>query len=345
MPALRIAAMLPLGLAAFCITSTRSAELGLAEIPLTLLCVATPVWFWMFTEAIFDDDFRLGPRHAWVLAAVWIVGGWHELVQPPLRQAWVHGLYTAMVIALLAWPPVRLLRQRAGDLVEVRRRWRAWFVAGVAIYGFAGIALMALFGGQLPADWARVHVAMLFVASLVASLALAQSGVAEGPSAALPSGTSDIDEAATTAWRRTEVRQTPAVDEALVRRIVEAMEGKRIYRTENMTVAALARAVGSQEYLVRRAINRGIGYRNFNDFLHHYRLSEAAPRLLSQPQLPVLSIALDVGYGSIGPFNRAFRQRFGMTPTAYRSGNNAKISTRPSTIHSEANCAPDPKTA
>ena len=28
--------------------------------------------------------------------------------------------------------------------------------------------------------------------------------------------------------------------------------------------------------------------------------------------------ALECGYGSIGPFNRAFRQRFGMTPTEHR---------------------------
>jgi AraC-like DNA-binding protein len=33
----------------------------------------------------------------------------------------------------------------------------------------------------------------------------------------------------------------------------------------------------------------------------------------------VLSIALGCGYGSIGPFNRAFRDRLGMTPTEFRA--------------------------
>ena len=47
-------------------------------------------------------------------------------------------------------------------------------------------------------------------------------------------------------------------------------------------------------------------------------LQEAARRLAGE-DLPILSIALDCGYGSIGPFNRAFRQRFGMTPTEYRA--------------------------
>jgi AraC-like DNA-binding protein len=34
--------------------------------------------------------------------------------------------------------------------------------------------------------------------------------------------------------------------------------------------------------------------------------------------LPVLTIALDLGFGSIGPFNRAFKDATGMTPTEFR---------------------------
>ena len=33
----------------------------------------------------------------------------------------------------------------------------------------------------------------------------------------------------------------------------------------------------------------------------------------------MLTIALDCGYGSIGPFNRAFKARFGITPTQFRN--------------------------
>ena len=32
----------------------------------------------------------------------------------------------------------------------------------------------------------------------------------------------------------------------------------------------------------------------------------------------MLAIAMKVGYGSIGAFNRAFKSRIGMTPTDYR---------------------------
>ena len=37
-----------------------------------------------------------------------------------------------------------------------------------------------------------------------------------------------------------------------------------------------------------------------------------------QARLPVLSVAMKVGYGSVGAFNRAFKARIGVTPTDYR---------------------------
>ena len=96
------------------------------------------------------------------------------------------------------------------------------------------------------------------------------------------------------------------------------MDEERLYRQEGLTLDALARQLGQGEAALRALINQELGYRNFNDFLHHYRLQEAAARLVAEDR-PVLSIALECGYGSIGPFNRAFKQRFGVTPTAYRA--------------------------
>jgi AraC-like DNA-binding protein len=101
-------------------------------------------------------------------------------------------------------------------------------------------------------------------------------------------------------------------------RLTQAMTEQHAYRREGLTLATLAETLNLGEVTLRSLINQELGYRNFNDFLHHYRLQEAAARLTSE-DLPILSIALECGYGSIGPFNRAFRQRFGMTPTEYRA--------------------------
>jgi AraC-like DNA-binding protein len=71
---------------------------------------------------------------------------------------------------------------------------------------------------------------------------------------------------------------------------------------------------------LRRIINQQLGYRNFNAFLNDLRTAEAC-RMLEDPaqeRLPIFNLALDLGYGSLGPFNRAFRARTGQSPTEYR---------------------------
>jgi AraC-like DNA-binding protein len=67
-------------------------------------------------------------------------------------------------------------------------------------------------------------------------------------------------------------------------------------------------------------INEGLGHRNFHTFLNRYRIDEAKAALsdLSQRDVPVLTIAMDAGFQSIGPFNRAFKADTGITPTEFR---------------------------
>ena len=74
------------------------------------------------------------------------------------------------------------------------------------------------------------------------------------------------------------------------------------------------------EYRLRRLINQRLGHRNFSSFVNGYRLAEATAALAdpAQAEVPILTIALDAGFQSIGPFNRAFKAHTGMTPTAYR---------------------------
>jgi AraC-like DNA-binding protein len=54
--------------------------------------------------------------------------------------------------------------------------------------------------------------------------------------------------------------------------------------------------------------------------VNSYRI-EAAKRRLADPaeaRSTVAAIAFDLGYGSLGPFNRAFRIATGSTPTEWR---------------------------
>ena len=93
-----------------------------------------------------------------------------------------------------------------------------------------------------------------------------------------------------------------------------------IYREPALTVGALAHKLGIPEHQLRRLINKGLGYRNFSSFLNAHRIPDAQTALAdpARAREQVLTIALDLGYGSIAPFNRAFKEATGTTPTAYR---------------------------
>ena len=74
------------------------------------------------------------------------------------------------------------------------------------------------------------------------------------------------------------------------------------------------------EYRLRRLINQRLGYRNFNVFLNNHRIEEAKAALAdpAQAEVPVITIAMDAGFQSLGPFNRAFKADTGLTPTEFR---------------------------
>ena len=59
------------------------------------------------------------------------------------------------------------------------------------------------------------------------------------------------------------------------------------------------------------------------DYLRRRRVEIGALRLVTQPGSTVLEVALAVGFGSGEAFARAFRQRFGATPSAWREERNS----------------------
>jgi AraC-like DNA-binding protein len=98
------------------------------------------------------------------------------------------------------------------------------------------------------------------------------------------------------------------------------MADGKIYREEGLSIAVLSGKLGIPEYRLRRLINQQLGHRNFSTFVNGYRLAEAMAALADpgQSEVPILTIALDTGFGSIGPFNRAYKAHVGLTPTEYR---------------------------
>ena len=92
------------------------------------------------------------------------------------------------------------------------------------------------------------------------------------------------------------------------------------YREPGLTIASLADHLDTPEHRLRALINRRLGHRNFSAFLNLYRITEAKNLLSDRDRvdLPVLTIAMDLGYNSLPTFNRAFRSETGTTPSDFR---------------------------
>lgn len=100
----------------------------------------------------------------------------------------------------------------------------------------------------------------------------------------------------------------------------QGFRDNQTYREAGLTISMLAKKLNLPEYRLRAFIHKQLGFRNFNAMLHKYRIEDASNALseTGNHNTPVLTIALSVGYQSITPFNNAFREIKGVTPSEYR---------------------------
>jgi AraC-like DNA-binding protein len=295
---------------------------------LVALCVSSTAWMWIAARALFNDHFVFSARLVVTglgMVALGLIANlpyFSEAIEAagtmplilPRRLLQLHA------VAMLAFTAAALREIIIGwrdDLVEPRRAARRWVAMGIGLY--AAVALLvelALRGEPIGRLLPALHVAGIGAVTLALALLVARHsldevlGMSASMTAVVPVSHTSVPEAAAAAALAPRVSATRL-------RLQQAMDQQHLHRREGLTLAALAQALNVGEATLRGQINQELGYRNFNDFLHHYRLREATTRLATE-DLPVLSIALECGYGSIGPFNRAFKQRMGMTPSEYR---------------------------
>jgi AraC-like DNA-binding protein len=92
---------------------------------------------------------------------------------------------------------------------------------------------------------------------------------------------------------------------------------QRWSRDPDLTLARLARHLGTNASYLSRAINQG-EQTNFATFIAKLRAEAVAARLSAGDKGDLLTIALEEGFGSKASFNRAFVSVLGQSPSAYR---------------------------
>jgi AraC-like DNA-binding protein len=103
--------------------------------------------------------------------------------------------------------------------------------------------------------------------------------------------------------------------------IEQKMQGDRMYRIKDLTQDTLADMMKTNRTYVSQAIIDHSG-KKFREYVKEYRVREAM-EILSDPKRSMVysieAIAEMVGFNSLAPFNVAFKQLTGLTPSQFRS--------------------------
>ena len=283
---------------------------GHAGLVLHILSVMASGMFWLFSLTLFGDEpqfptWRLWPPVLLTLTAVAALVS----AMPVAHTFWL--VYNFGTLLLAAHALLAIWRGWKGDLVEPRRRLRAPVMATAAVYvlftasrdlrGTLGL------GEGAPSQVQAIMLAILALGGAVALLRVdpVLMGSVAGksvPRAASP--TLDL------------------VDQATLAKLSKAMNEEEVWRREDISIRNLADHVVTTEHRLRRLINGSLGHRNFAAFINAARIDAARSALRDPDQAlrSIAAIAYDLGFGSLGPFNRAFRESVGLTPKAWRQG-------------------------
>jgi AraC-like DNA-binding protein len=307
----RLATLLAcLSAAAWTLTEAEPTSSGLGSfLPLLILAFPVAGFFWLFVAAVFED--RPLSALAFAPSVLFVIAGVAMVAAPPRFSGPLVLAFNVASALLCLHAAVLILRGWRDDLIEGRRRLRALVVGFAAAFGIAEAGLGAL-ERLVPTRLATLlSIRQVSGAAILALVAMAVGVLflhARAPlfpvqTAAPPNGDPRAE----------------AADHLLLVALTCFMDAGG-WRSERLTIAGLARELGTPEHRLRRLINHRLGHRNFADFLNSHRI-EAAKRRLADPaeaRTTIAVIAFDLGYGSLSTFNRAFRRATGSTPTVWR---------------------------
>ena len=281
---------------------------GTAGILFSLVGAGACGWAWLLTRALFDPS----PRDVWwprIVATVIAVAGALTVLVPAdgdlSRFAGnVYGLSGSAALLLTFIEP---LQARRGDVTPLEKRFR---IAFLIIFGWLVVVSTLWFQASsgAPAEAWRIdliRIACAGVGLVGASAAVwfrLRHPIIQGDAA------------------RSGRRSPTDDDRRLAERLLGLLRDEAIDVRPDLRIGDVAARLGQPEYKVSQCISTVLGFPNFNRLINHHRI-ERAKRLLADPDQgqPILEVAFECGFGSVGPFNRAFRELVGVTPRDFRA--------------------------
>jgi len=276
-------------------------QLGPMFWPSLLLSLGGAGTFWLFVRALFEDQpitpATLAPTGALIVIGL-VAVGFPDLRQPAF-------IFHHIVQSLICFHALYLVaRGWRDDLVEARRRLRGPFfvIVGIYVLGVTIVEFSRSFGLNPPLG-PQTGAASLAALCLAGAFVFLQAR-------AFLFGAVTHGEAKAPAPN--------AGDRLLLDQLNQIMDQGEAWRREGLTIGALADEMKVPEHRLRRLINDQLGARNFAAFVNARRIDAAKQRLREQQSDSVSTIAFDLGFASLGPFNRAFKEETGLTPSEWR---------------------------
>ncbi|MBT0587651.1 helix-turn-helix domain-containing protein [Alteromonas oceanisediminis] len=275
-------------------------RIGLRLVDTTLLPIT-----WLFTLSLYAQDFRVRGSHMLILL---LVSGL-MLAERMVYFGWLPGLprWWPLLITITAFGLVSHMlwetwHGRHDDLIDKRRLSRTYVVVTLAVCIVIAIVLGSFI---MPEQQHSVVAISLWPTLLLMAYWLF-----------------NISPTALTFQQQS---QNTAVlshrDQQLQSQLDDAMTQDKAYLDGQLTISTLSKRLGVSPTRLRAFINQQLGFTHFSHYINAQRIDaiKHALRRSDNAHIPILTIALNHGFNSLPPFNRAFKQQEGITPTEYRA--------------------------
>lgn len=290
-------------------------DFGVLDVFIGLAGTASCGFSWLLARALFRPD---AERETWpllIVAGLMVTGVLLDLFSgargAPGLAGYVLGasysVHSMLSSAVLLLCLVEACLGYRSDLPQREKRFRIGFVAGYA--SLVGVAVLWVDGAP-EGSWAEQASAQIKMLCAMLTIGLSIWAWWFRRQHPLP---------------RPKRRQRRTIDaspedQALADRILEQLERDKLYLEPDLKLADFSRRVGETSHRVSASISGVLGFPNFNALINQFRINAAKQELQSSElrEKSILAIALDVGFSSIGPFNRAFKRETGTTPSDFR---------------------------
>lgn len=266
------------------------------------------IFVWFFSLSLFNDEFEIKWKY-WGVAGLYVglvatlrLGQFNIIPQHSYALLVIIDLVALLIVSHLI---MVTLTGRRDDLLEARRRSRFYFVITVAftilLYTLADFLLVTQYAEHVP----TIKACIILPSAIWTAYWLLKFS----------------PDALTFEQRSITVEATLSEkEERLASKLQTVMQDEKAYLQAGLTIEHLAKQIGTTEHALRALINGRFGYRHFSSYVNALRIAHVKQDFLNprKSDTSILTIALDAGFNSISPFNRAFKKIEGITPSQFR---------------------------